>query len=132
MMNAVVSCADEYRVQELNRVLKLHHVQVLKYTFIVVHSFPGALAQLSKASLVTAIVQLTILQALQVHPPTPILTNNGCLCNSNRQSTLLNKIGIATDMTVHLTNEGSLQTHSQACCRQDTCQVHTSACKWLF
>ena len=77
MMTAVVSCADEYQVQKLKSVLNLYHVQVLKHTFIVVHSFPGAVAQLSKAGLVTAIVQLTILQALQVHPPTPILPNNG-------------------------------------------------------
>ncbi len=107
------SCADAYQVQELNPVLRLHHEQPLKHTFIVVHSFPGAVAQLSKASLVTTIVQLTILQALQVHPPTPILTNTDSLQYSIRQLTyiyLLREVGIATDVMMRVANEGSLHT----------------------
>lgn len=42
-------------------------------TFIVVHCFPGALAQLSKACLVAAIIQLPIFESLQIHSTTAIL-----------------------------------------------------------
>ena len=33
---------------------------------------------------------------------------------------LVNKTGIGNDVTVHLVNEGSLQTLSMACCRHAT------------